>query len=709
MKQLFPIILALILSLSLIIPDSAYSKNILRKRYVLYLGDWNSDPGTSQLLGIMGRAKQAGYNGFVLNIWNYYMDGGSNMDKVKAEGQKLGLALIPFAFGQAEATYMDINLSEAFPVKDTKYFVGGDGTATVPGKELIANPGFETYTGNTPANWKVPGAFCTIDNTVKHSGGASILIQNGLGQIKIQTGIQVKTFKAYRLSVWLKTENFSASYSRMYTRYPQIEVNGGGRGLFRLRTGGMPGLWGEPPAATQNWTQYTLDFNALECNSTATVTFTITDEQTTGKIWIDDFSIQEVGLYETIRRPSCPVVVKSADGLKTYSENKDYTIEIPAPRRTCCFIDIQNNQGTLRIPGGSSIKTGDSLNVSWFQFGNCGENSATAASGCSPAFEDSLKSRISVISTKMLTSPPGFMMAYDEWYSAFWDPACKQSPYNYQTAGEYMGGTAKVTERLFRKVNPQLVDVYAWNDMFDPTNYASMQPPAWLINGSLAGGWNYITPSICIMNWSYDVKSFAFWGGKDARYPIPEHRQIFAGYYDGTGSASTECRILDSLDKIGVGNVVGYMYTTWQGKYDDIENEANIYKAAGRWGNEVSPFDASDIAAIKDSVVKKPGLAPIPQVIPINSDLKILYSPLDANRTIQFSVDQKQRVVLLVTNIAGQIVETLLNEDLTAGIHKVNWGASKKRYSGGIYFLRLISTEKNSKVEKQLPRKTVVF
>lgn len=695
MKKCFQLILAFSISLPLILPVSVCSKNILRKRYIYYQGDAGWGSGA---IDILNRAKNSGYNGIVCVIspWD---KNSSNFAQFESEANKAGVPLIPAAFYQNEASVRNVNLSEAFPVKDSKFLVGTNGYAAAVAKELIANPGFETYTGKAPANWKVPSGFCTIDAAIKHSGNVSVLIQNSQGETKIQTGFAAQSFKAYKLSVWIKTENFSS------TRGPFLSVTGGGRPLFWLKNNVMPGLsWGgNGISGTQNWTQYVCDFNAFEYTGTATATLQITDGQAPGKIWVDDFSVEEVGLYETIRRPSCPVVVKSNDGLKTFSENQDYNLEIPAPRMGL-FPDIQNDQGKIKFPGGSNIKAGDTIKVSWYQWANNFDWFAfAAASSCSEAWSDTIKTRIREISNGVFSSPSGLMMGYDEWWQVFWDPACQQSPYNYKTAGEYMGGTIRSTEQLIRQANPQMVDVYVWNDMVDPTNYAGAKPPMMGINGSLSGGWYYVTPSICIMNWSFDLKSFLFWGGKNAQYPIPEHRQIMSGFYGGPSTGLVA--ILDSLDAKGVNNVVGYMYTCWDGDYSQIENEANLFKSAGRWGSNASPFDASDIAAIKDTIVVKPGVAPVPQTISLNNDLTVLNTALSGSRTIHYGLDQNQNVVLRVMSVTGQVLETLLDAEQRAGSHRLNWNT--KKYTEGIYFLTLKFSGKNRTFQRT--QKIIVF
>ena len=52
-----------------------------------------------------------------------------------------------------------------------------------------------------------------------------------------------------------------------------------------------------------------------------------------GKVWLDDWSIEEVGPVNVLRRPGTPVTVRSENGAVTYTEGKDYApLQDPASR-----------------------------------------------------------------------------------------------------------------------------------------------------------------------------------------------------------------------------------------------------------------------------------------------------------------------------------------------------------------------------------------
>ena len=60
---------------------------------------------------------------------------------------------------------------------------------------------------------------------------------------------------------------------------------------------------------------------------------------------------------------------------------------------------------------------------------------------------------------------------------------------------------------------------------------------------------------------------------------------------------------------------------------------------------------------------------------------------------IQFSLPKDQMISLNIYNINGQLVESLVNQTLKAGMHQVDWNASG--FASGMYIYQLQSPEKS--------------
>jgi hypothetical protein len=158
----------------------------------------------------------------------------------------------------------------------------------------------------------------------------------------------------------------------------------------------------------------------------------------------------------------------------------------------------------------------------------------------------------------------GYMMSHDEIRVLNWCDACQR---RHLDAGALLADNVKTCIQILREVNPG-GKIYVWSDMFDP--YHNAHGDYYLVRGDLAGSWEGLDKDVAIVNWNFDkrdesVKWFANRG----------NRQLIAGYYDAGSD-----RIRAWLDSArNVNAVSGVMYTTWQNKYDDLEQFAVAVRA----------------------------------------------------------------------------------------------------------------------------------
>ena len=64
-------------------------------------------------------------------------------------------------------------------------------------------------------------------------------------------------------------------------------------------------------------------------------------------------------------------------------------------------------------------------------------------------------------------------------------------------------------------------------------------------------------------------------------------------------------------------------------------------------------------------------------------------NPFNPTTTIRFTIGARQASLLRVYNIKGQLVKTLVNEQLPIGEHEIKWNASTQ--PSGVYFVQLVS------------------
>jgi hypothetical protein len=88
----------------------------------------------------------------------------------------------------------------------------------------------------------------------------------------------------------------------------------------------------------------------------------------------------------------------------------------------------------------------------------------------------------------------------------------------------------------------------------------------------------------------------------------------------------------------------------------------------------------------------------------IGFDLKQNYpNPFNPNTTIEFKIPFQSQVKLEILNPQGQLIKTLLNNELQPGIYKLDWDGSdnfNNKVSSGVYIYRLI--QNNNEISKKM-------
>ncbi len=220
-----------------------------------------------RLVDLIGRAEEAGYNGFVLadyklnvldRVPEHYF---TNVARVKAAARAAGIEIIPAVFPigySAGLLAHDPNLAEGLPVVAAPFVVQGHEAVLDPqSAPQLENGDFENADGDRFAGFRYQddvGVATHADRAVRHGGTTSLRIQ-GLslgGNRRVIQPVAVRPFACYRLSAWVKTQNVADPGS---FRLLAIGAGKDARPLTFLEGGVKP---------TQDWARLDVVFNSLD-------------------------------------------------------------------------------------------------------------------------------------------------------------------------------------------------------------------------------------------------------------------------------------------------------------------------------------------------------------------------------------------------------------------------------------------------------------
>ena len=79
-------------------------------------------------------------------------------------------------------------------------------------------------------------------------------------------------------------------------------------------------------------------------------------------------------------------------------------------------------------------------------------------------------------------------------------------------------------------------------------------------------------------------------------------------------------------------------------------------------------------------------------IVPSKYALESAYpNPFNPVTTLNFSLPESQEVMLQVYNLQGRVIETLINSNMEAGYHTLQWNADN--HASGVYFVKMVTGE----------------
>jgi hypothetical protein len=461
------------------------------------------------------------------------------LDEVIHVCERNHLEVIPAVFSIGHGSGFlahDPNLAEGLPVEDAPFQVqGSEARLAASDAVQLINGGFENHSDNKLKGFSAqdqPGEVSFIDTEVKHHGQASLRLEhfasNPEGHGRIMQAVKVERHRCYRVTIWVKTERLQpANAFRLLARSENGEL---APREFKL-------------PSTTDWRKLTLLFNSLDHGEVRLYAGVWGGQA--GKVWLDDWSVEEVGPVNVLHRPGTPVMVRSEDGMVTYTEGTDYTpLQDPRPHP---WRD-DGEAMPLRLSVHSRIRNGERLRVSWFHSMILNDSQVTVCMA-EPALYEIMNHEAKVLAERM--HPRRVMLNMDEIRMGGTCHAC-----GGRDMGGLLGECISREVEIIRRHIPQ-AKIYVWSDMLDPSHNAHGN--YFLVDGDFTGSWRHVPKDLVMAVWGAEPREHSL-----RFFAEQGFHTLVACYYDA-----------DDLDKVKgwldvarqTPQVRGLMYTPWQRKY----------------------------------------------------------------------------------------------------------------------------------------------
>jgi hypothetical protein len=500
------------------------------------------DKNVDALETLLRRAAKAGYTQVLLTDSKFAKLGDMdaryfrNVERVKTLAAELKLEMVPAVFPVGysnDLLWHDPNLIEALPVRDALFVVRG-GVARLQFDSEVTLKGGD-FSDLKKWDWK--------DDLVIADHGAARMSDLQGSNARIVQKLKLHPFRQYHLAVRVRTQDFRGQ--------PEAKILAGNQALDYNHLGVKP---------TQDWTTHHVVFNSL--NYTQANLYLGCWGGSTGSLWWDDATLEEVGLVNLVRRDGAPFVAKTEDG-KLLVEGKDFE-PVKDPKMGVRLwqgsYDVWHEPPVIK----TSLADGARLRVSYYHAVTVHDDQAMICPS-EPRTVELLRDQARRVHAAW--GAKGYMMSHDEIRVLNWCDACQRRGLD---AGGLLADNVRTCVKILREANPG-GRIYVWSDMFDPHHNAHKD--YYLVRGDLTGSWEGLDKDVIVVPWYFEkrAESLKFFAQRG-------HRQVIAGYYD----AKPE-RVRDWLEAAKpFPGVIGVIYTTWEHKYADLERFAEVVGEARR-------------------------------------------------------------------------------------------------------------------------------
>ncbi len=442
------------------------------------------------------------------------------------------------------------NLAEGMPVVDA-LFVAGKTEAVLAADPAVSVPNgsFESVEGDRAqgVTYSDSADGCVvIDSEVAHSGKNSLRIQNleNAGRRSragvLSVNVPVSPNRCYRLRAWFKVKSMGESQP-FGSGNLRLTAIGDGHQQLAYRNIRDP--------KTDDWFEAEVGFDSFG-NSSVEVSFGV-QARTPGQVWVDDVTIEEVGLINVLRRPGCPFSVRGEKSGIEYEEGRDFA-PVSDPQMD---YDFEHDGPSIQLLKGGRIKPGERLRVSWY-FGTQIYNDQVTCCMSEPEVYEIWSRTVPLI--KQHLHPKYYFLNVDEVRVG---GTCKACADRHLTMGEIIGDCVQKQVEIVKAADPN-AEIIIWSDMFDPNHNANNRhgDNYYLCAGNYDKSWEHLPKGLIIACWYYEVRDKSLKFFSDLGY-----RTFACGYYDAD-NLDHDAAWLESLDK--TPGAMGIMYTSWLDKFE---------------------------------------------------------------------------------------------------------------------------------------------
>lgn len=524
-------------------------------RWLRYGGFCSKPQDVVRAKAMVDRAAKAGMNGMTVSgldgLWRWDDAAKGCLRELKAYADAKGVSLIPhgWSVGYGAMTGILPELSETAPFEGMPFVA--EGASIVPATDAVAleNGALDDFdlAKDTFAGWNAdhPGAQAFVDTNVFHSGAASVRFEprpgkDKYGHARFFRHVTLKPGRRYRFSAWVRGEGVHHAFNPVRLA---IIVDG------EKTVNGAPTYAKGLPfkESDRDWRKVSVTFLTGEAGGAWLYAGSWRLKE--GAFWLDDFSLEEVGVTELSRRATAPRSLRSAATGRIYEEGRDWTLAATKP----------GEEVRMDIPAGSRIAPGERLLFSGYAVARAGGKGQNSACMSDPRLYEVLEKSAQAIEEEL--HPAAWFLSIDEVRNG---GTCELCSMRQTDMAHIFGGCVTRMRDIIRGVSPNAA-IFAWSDMLDPYHNAIANPLG--CRGSFVGVADLIPEDVGMMLWSGDAldKSASYFAAR-------KHALMGSICCDAKDAARLKGTLRRWRKTLSPRpELKGYMYTTWLNNYDNIE------------------------------------------------------------------------------------------------------------------------------------------